>query len=37
MSLEMAMVSVRAGTHSKRWREGIPNFRSCKAEAAGIK
>jgi len=36
ISLEVATESVRAGTYSKSCREGM-NFRSCDAEAAGVK
>jgi len=35
--LEMTMKSVRIGTHLKSWRDRVPDFRSCNAEAAGKK
>jgi len=37
VSLEMTTKSVGAGTHSKSWRERLPDYRSGNAEAAGAK
>jgi len=37
VTLEMTTKSVRAGTHSKSWRERVPDFRSCDVEAADAK
>jgi len=36
VSLEMTE-SVGTGTHLNSWRERVPNFRSCNAEAEGTK
>jgi len=33
----MTTKSVRAGTHSRSWRERVQDFRSCNAEAVGEK
>jgi len=37
VSLEITMKSVGAGTRLMRWRERVPDFRSCNAEAAGAR
>jgi len=37
LSLEVMARSVGAGTHSRSWRDRVPDFRSCNAEAAGTK
>ena len=37
VSLKIMTKSVGAGTHSKIWRERVPDFRTCNAENAGTK
>jgi len=37
VSLEITMKSVGAGTCLMSWRERVPDFRSCNAEAAGAR
>ena len=37
VGLEMTMEGVKTGTGMERWRERVPNFRGCDAEAASAK
>jgi len=37
VGLELMAESIMAGTHLKRGRERIPDFRSCNTETAGAK
>jgi len=37
MGLEMTTEGIRAGTGTARWRERLPDFRGCDAEAARAK
>jgi len=37
VGLEMTTEDVRTGTGTERWRERVPDFRGCDAEAASAK
>ena len=37
VGLELMAESIMAGTHSKSWRERVPDFRSYNTETAGAK
>jgi len=34
VGLEVTMKGIRTGTGMERWRERVPDFRGCDAEAA---
>jgi len=37
VGLEVTTEGIRAGTGTEKWRERVPNFRGCNAEAANAK
>jgi len=37
VGLEVTMKGIRTGTGRERWRERVPDFRGCNAEAASAK
>jgi len=37
VGLEMTTEDIRTGTGTERWRERVPDFRGCDAEAASAK
>jgi len=37
VGLEVTTEGVRTGTGTERWRERVPDFRGCNAEAASAK
>jgi len=37
VGLEVTTVGIRTGTGTERWRERVPDFRGCNAEAASVK
>jgi len=37
VGLEVTTEGIRTGTGTERWRERVPDFRGCNAEAASVK
>ena len=37
VGLDVTTEGIRTGTSRERWRERVPNFRVCNAEAASAK